>query len=513
MKRTHMLANTSTEERNVSSIRPLKMNFGRIKNAVILFMLFFFIACSHNYKGTQVDSWPDIYPDYTNIDIPYTIAPLNFKMKEGGRLYVEFASHKSKFEVSGKDKINIPYKKFKNLLSESIGDTIWVSVSRLGKNGWLTFKSFYWKVAPEPIDSFLTYRLIEPGYEVWNKISLAQRNITGFDETYIADNNLAEGSCMNCHIVNKHKPEQSFFHIRGPKGMTIIAEGKKLRSVNTKPKGAYANMIYGNWHPTGRFIAFSTNVVLPSIHSYHDKRAFVYDTISDVVVLDIRKNEILRSPLLSKADIWETFPEFSADGKKLYFCTARKVKLPGEYLKLQYSLCSVDFDPVKRTFGEKVDTLFNGPANRKTVSESKASPDGKYIMFTCFSYGTFPIWHADARLYTYDLTSGKVDSLPQLNNNKNYSNSYHSWSANGRWVVFASKRDNGLYGKPYFSYIDKDGKAHKPFVLPQKDAEFYDYYLKSFNVPELSQKAVSFDALDIQKIFEKSIPDTLRYAD
>jgi Tol biopolymer transport system component len=114
---------------------------------------------------------------------------------------------------------------------------------------------------------------------------------------------------------------------------------------------------------------------------------------------------------------------------------------------------------------------------QRTVSQPKASPDGQYLAFTCFSYGTFPLWHNDAKIYLYNLKTENTDTLPELNNNINYANSYHSWSTNSHWLAFASKRDNGLYSKIYFSYIDENGHAHKPFVLPQKDPEYYNFLL------------------------------------
>ena len=463
-------------------------------------------------KGAYSNEYPRIIPDYENICIPYNIAPLNFSMKSE-RMQVEVKSKKGSLVVEGKKKIFFPNKKFRNLLQKNIGDTIWITLSSYSQDSWTTYKSFYWKVEAEPIDSFLTYRLIEPGYEVWNKVAIAQRNVTNFTETLIADNNLVDYSCMNCHIPNKYKPSQSFFHIRGRKGMTVIADKEKQYSIDTKLKGAYSSLIYGNWHPSGNYIAFSTNVVLPSTHSIHDKRAFVYDTVSDVVVLNLQNNEVLTCDLLAQKDVFETFPEFSADGKKLFYCSAQKVRLPDEYEKLQYSLCSIDFDETTGTYGNKVDTLFNAPAIHKTVSELKASPDRKYLAFCCFSYGTFALWHNDAKIYLYNLATGSIDTLPQLNDNANYANSYHSWSTNSRWLAFASKRDNGLYSKIYFSYIDKKGQAHKPFVLPQKDPEYYDYQLKSYNVPELMKNEVPFDAFDIEKMFRTEKPKSLHYSE
>ena len=52
-------------------------------------------------------------------------------------------------------------------------------------------------------------------------------------------------------------------------------------------------------------------------------------------------------------------------------------------------------------------------------------------------------------------------------------------------VCVLSKRGNGLLAKPYFSYFDDDGVAHKPFALPQRDPSFYDSCLFTYNVPEL----------------------------
>jgi hypothetical protein len=100
-----------------------------------------------------------------------------------------------------------------------------------------------------------------------------------------------------------------------------------------------------------------------------------------------------------------------------------------------------------------------------------------------------------------DLQTGTVDTLAIVNSEK--SDTYHSWSSNSRWFVFASKRDDGLYGKPYFCYIDRDGKAHKPFCLPQEYPTFYDNNLKSFNAPELGKGKVPFDVNDVAKAMKQ----------
>lgn len=129
-----------------------------------------------------------------------------------------------------------------------------------------------------------------------------------------------------------------------------------------------------------------------------------------------------------------------------------------------------------------------------SVCHPKCSPDGKWILYTVADYGTFPIWHTECDLELMELSSGRTLSLENVNSDR--SDTYHSWSSNSRWVVFASKREDGQYGRPYFFHLDGDGNATKPFVLPQKAPDFYEKYLLSFNIPDLGRTSVGFTCED-----------------
>ena len=364
---------------------------------------------------------------------------------------------------------------------------------------WIQYKSFQWHVKSDKIDSYLSYRLIEPGYEVWNKLQIVERNVGNFDERVLVDNNLTKGSCMNCHIHGNQNGRLSMFHLRGEKGGTILNRDGKLRKINTRGKGMISNAVYGDFHPGGRYAVFSTNIIIPELHANRTDQLEVYDTASDLVVIDLDSDKAITKPFLSDTTAFETFPVFSADGKWIYFCSAPRVVLPDSIKSLKYNICRVGFEAAKGEIGTKVDTLWNAKKMGGSVCHLKASPDGKFLLYTVADYGTFPIWHREADLQMMNLQTGEVDKLKGVNGPN--SDSYHSWSSNSRWFVFASKRDDGIYGKPYFCYIDASGKAHKPFVLPQRDPETYDNMLKSFNIPDLSDSPVAFDAADIEKVY------------
>jgi len=96
--------------------------------------------------------------------------------------------------------------------------------------------------------------------------------------------------------------------------------------------------------------------------------------------------------------------------------------------------------------------------------------------------------------------TGEIRPLDEIKGNK--SDSYHSWSSNSRWFVFASKRGDGQYGKPYFCHLDAEGRTTKPFVLPQKSSRFYTYTLKSFNVPDLGNASTGMSVRDVRKLMK-----------
>ena len=199
-----------------------------------------------------------------------------------------------------------------------------------------------------------------------------------------------------------------------------------------------------------------------------------------------------------------SFPTFSPDGKSLYFCSAKAVSpMPQRYKEVHYDLCRIDFDAVNGTFGTKVDTVYNASKDSMSVSFPRVSPDGKYLVFTRHQYGNFSIWHKDADLYIVNLMTGEAAPMTDINSND--VDSYHSWSSNSKWMVFSSRRIDGLYTRPFFTYIDKEGKAHKPFMLPQKNPKkFYQDFVYSYNIPEFVKDKVVLDRYHIAKEMRNS---------
>lgn len=472
-----------------------------------IFYILFFITVLHSCTGkphgniTETGKTPSIDPDYSGVTIPPNIAPLNFKITEkGSSFFVRFSAESGNIIETGSKEgiISIPEGKWKKFLNENKGMDFNIDIFLKDKKaGWSKFSTITNKVAQEPIDPYITYRLLYPGYESWKEIVIKQRSLESFKERSIIENSLVEENCINCHSYNNTGRSDNFmFHMRGSLGGTYFSTGGDLRKVNLKTGEMKNGAVYPRWHPSGKFVAFSSNKIVQQFHSSLSKKVEVSDLESSLLLYNVEKNEIMDIDLPDKEQYMDTYPEWSPDGKYLYFCRAQKVGEVFIYDSVRYDLCRVSFDPSTRKTGE-VELIYNASAKNKSVSFPRISPDGNYIVITLHDYGCFPIWHKEADLFEIDLRTLKPATL---NLNSDFSDSYHSWSSNSRWLVFSSKRIDGLTTRFFISYIDENGASGKPFIMPQKDPEFYGRFLKSFNLPELSTLKVDVIPGKIRKI-------------
>ncbi len=448
-----------------------------------------------------------IAPDYKEVTLPPNVAPLSFDVVEEG---AEQAAYALLVAGQGSEEpycfhadagvFNLPADTWKNLLTEHRGGVLTLILCKKENGKWLAYKPFTIRIAEEEMDAYLVYRLIPPGYELWNEMGIYQRNLTTYEEKPIHENKRNKETCMNCHTFRKQDAGEMIYHRRGAEGGTYLRQGGKevrlevtpqllknnLRDEQGNPQQLTSSLVYPYWHPDGRHIAFSLNKTFQVFHANHANRIEVCDEASDVVVYDKQTGELYTSPLLSSSEVFETYPTFSPDGKSLYYCAAEAVDtMPKQYQEVKYKLYRIGFDAENHTFGEEKAMVYEG----KSVAFPRLSPDGRFLAFTESAFGTFPIWHKDADIRCLDLKTGELLDWSSLNSDD--VDSWHSWSSNGRWLVFSSRRDDGLYTHPYIAYIDKEGRAAKPFLLPQTDArDYYRWQMNSYNLPEFVNRAV-----------------------
>lgn len=465
------------------------------------------ISCSRRPpKTTPSGELPEIFPDYAGVTIPAEIAPMNFNVMEPGteEVYVKVSGSKGgEMECRGKW-ADFDEKQWHEIAAVNTGGSLKFDVYAKMKDGeWKRYAPFEMHVSDVPLEDYgVVYRKIAPGYETYSKIGIYQRELASFEETAVIEETAIEGKCMNCHYSNRGSADQFLFHIRGKNGGTVLQSDGELKYLNTKTPETAGNATYGYWHPEGRYIAFSVNKIVQNF--YLDKEHCIepWDVVSDLLVLDTKTDRLITSPFVA-TERCETTPAFSPDGRKIYFCLADSVEMPAGYARLKYSLCSIDFDAEKEILGSRIDTLIAADAIGKSISLPRPSYDGRYLMYNVQDHGTSPIHHQDADLWIMDLTSRETRPLEEVNSE--WSDAYHNWSSDGRgWFLFNSKRLDGMYGNLYIARIGDDGKATKPFLLPQKNPrKYYDESLHSFNAPDFIAGKIELDPDEVASLAKK----------
>jgi len=436
-----------------------------------------------------------ISPDYSGIVIPPNIAPLNFLVKERGDRYrVRISAPRGEpIDVaSASPRVAIPPAKWKRLLAANRGGSLTVRVGVRDRGGrWSEFEPIANRIADDDIDRFLVYRVLLKFNVFQGDISIHQRDLESFDESVLLNNKAVNNGCMNCHAFQRNRPDTMVLHVRTAGGGMLLIRGGAVTKMDTRTAFNSTPAKYISVHPSGRLAAFSTNDLMQFFHTVGE-RVEVFELRSDLGLYLFDTNTVTTTPDVSRADRHETWPSWSPDGRYLYFCSAPALP-PQRWKDVRYDLMRIAYDAEKDAWG-KPETVLSAADTGLSITQPRVSPDGRFLLFCMSEYGSFPVWQTSADLYMMDLQTG---TYRRMDINSDYSDSWHSWSSNSRWIVFSSRRRDGVLTKLYFSHIDGTGAASKPLILPQEDPAFYDSFLKTYNVPEFAVERVPVTERDL----------------
>ncbi|MBN2807129.1 MAG: tetratricopeptide repeat protein [Prolixibacteraceae bacterium] len=243
--------------------------------------------------------------------------------------------------------------------------------------------------------------------------------------------------------------------------------------------------------PDGNYV-LSTVKDLSIFVAIDDNLAYsqLFFPIKGIVGIYNRKNETFSSLRGANDEHYvQSNPTWSPDGKTVIFARAEayvneKVRQAGRALlsanditefttggkPFKYDLYTLDFNDGK---GGIAKPLEGASGNGMSNYFPKFSPDGKWIVFC--QAENFMLLQPDSRLYIMPAGGGE----PRLMNcNMEEMNSWHSWSPNGRWLVFSSK-NRGLYTQLYLTHIDENGIDSPPVLL-----ENLSFEKRAANIPE-----------------------------
>jgi Flp pilus assembly protein TadD len=183
-------------------------------------------------------------------------------------------------------------------------------------------------------------------------------------------------------------------------------------------------------------------------------------------------------------------PVWSPDGKTILFARSKCYKLPNlkdpssalvtreevsEFFeggkKFRYDIYHIPFNDGK---GGTPTPLPGASDNGKSNYFPRFSPDGKWIVF-CQS-DSFMLLRPDSTLYIMPAAGGTPRKMRC--NFPDKMNSWHSWSPNGKWLVFASKV-GGPFTQLWLTHVDAEGNDTPAVLL-----EHFTAADRAANIPE-----------------------------
>jgi len=195
-----------------------------------------------------------------------------------------------------------------------------------------------------------------------------------------------------------------------------------------------------------------------------------------LAVYDTQTKKLWELPGANDPNYVQTNAVWTPDDKYIIFARAKALPYPDKASKYDCFVSDKeiisDFEKGKKDFkfdlfiipfndgkGGKAEPVKGASNNGKSNYFPSVSPDGKWIVYC--QANNFMMLRPDSRLYIVPVKGGEARklkcNLPELN-------SWHDWSPNGKWLVFASK-SLSICTDLFLTHIDSDGNASVPVLL------------------------------------------------
>lgn len=308
--------------------------------------------------------------------------------------------------------------------------------------------------------------------------------------------------CANCHSFDREGTVMGMdADYKGDKGAYVIADIREETRLapegviswsTVKPvPGVRTFGLFAQISPDGRYVASTVNdvAVYKMMEDMQYSQLF-FPIQGQVAVYDRQEKRFDVLAGADDPDSVQSNPVFSPDGKSLVFIRGKRLDkdTPAEDFMARTSFYAYDLYrlPFPNDEGASPVKVKGASDNGMSNYFPKFSPDGKWIVFTR-SKG-FMIIQPDSQLVIIPAEGGEPRVM-----NCNFEgrmNSWHSFSPNGKWLVFSAKSD-GPYTKLWLTHIDENGEDSVPvlledFTLPDMAANLPEFV----NIDEHSMKKI-----------------------
>ncbi len=265
------------------------------------------------------------------------------------------------------------------------------------------------------------------------------------------EQDLPDTPCRGCHAASRDGGTLAM-QVRDPYDphTDLLRTGEAAPTPLALPDPPFGRTSGLAWTPEGQLVVA---MGLELDYQVHPDGLTLTHHASDLALVDPASASWQPIPGASDPAAVEDFPDVSPDGRTLAF-------VRGPVLDIETG--ELDIWTVPLT-GEGVARPLDGASGGGGAHVfPRHSPDGRWIAFVRTGGGYFA--RPDADLYLVPAAGGLARSLEV--NVPDRMDSWPSWSLDGHWLVYASRRDDPDRTRAYLTRIDDDGHASPPVPLP-----------------------------------------------
>ena len=334
------------------------------------------------------------------------------------------------------------------------------------------------RVSKDPADNVIVYRLVDPPFINKKTPNLYVRDLRKRSPRLLL--NARQQYCVNCHAFSSKKGttgrmslQVRYIGKRKTDHLVYLSVYDIDRQRGRKVIMPFEDQMttFMRWSPDGTRLALSANQQISGYYPVVVETQSVGQPTSDIGVYDVTTGAARLVPGASDPQTLEVYPCWTPDGGSIVFSSTRKGRHPS---KTQFDLMVVPWDDGR---GGVAKPVRGACGNGKSNFYARFSPDGRWMSFVKADYGSLIKASSDIWIMPADFSA---EARPLRCNTPFAADSWHSWSSNSRWIVFATKRENGVFARLYMTHIDDEGNASPAVRLPMEDARLR----MSFNIPE-----------------------------
>ena len=359
-----------------------------------------------------------------------------------------------------------------------------------GQGGGETEAAVSFSVSSDPVGAPIFYREVPlpVGYAMDHKplIRWKVADLSSGDQPRVVLSGMT--TCANCHSFSADGRtlgmDLDFASDKGAYAIAPVSEVTRITSAEMMSWNDYrredGESTFGlltTISPDGRYAVSTTKETIFLKFLPDPDCSQLFFPIRGILVAYDRLSRAFRPVKgADRRELIQTNPAFSPDGRWLVFARAPVLDLPRSAgvvtpdtvenvtPSLVEGTRRVCFDLFRLPFSEGSGgdplPILGASSNGRSNFFPRFSPDGRWIVYCQAS--SMMLNRLDSALYIIPAAGGAARRL--RSNFDDRMNSWHSFSPNGKWLVFASKA-TGPLTQFWLTHIDPDGSDSVPFML------------------------------------------------